>query len=146
MPGQNLPVPGDGAYLIKVRENIAWGHAHTFSAVTSTQHTGAAAGTASLQCAFCCSLPSSASNTQVGWTFCLHEGCSESWKETEGLQLLLTLVRREGIQNPLWGPALPLYLIKKGCLCHYEINRSQTTLTSVPVYSLCCWCGLALKK
>lgn len=35
MPGQNLPALGDGAHLIKIRENIALGAAHPFSAVTS---------------------------------------------------------------------------------------------------------------
>lgn len=48
MPGQNLPVLGDGAHLIKTRDSIALGPAHTFSAENSSLHVGAAAGAASL--------------------------------------------------------------------------------------------------
>lgn len=48
MPEQNLPVLGDGAHLTEIGENIALGPAHTFCAVTSSLHMGAAAGTASL--------------------------------------------------------------------------------------------------
>lgn len=66
----------------------------------------------------------------MDWTRCHRECWSDSWQDAEDFQFWLTLVGREGIQNLLWGPALPLYLVWKGCLYHYERSRSQITLTS----------------
>lgn len=144
MPGQNLPVPGDGAHLFTIRENIALVPAHIFSAVTSDCTQVLLQKLHLFMCillspALQCKQHTGGLNILSPWTL--------QWEpERDWTCSSLTLVRREGIQNPLWGPALPLYLIKKGCLYHYEISRSQTALTSVLVYSLCCWCGLALKK